>query len=85
VNGDEAIARFVDLLDECFDRVRGSRFMAGGKCENTPLDRYLGSSSFIVPLMSIAADFRYFDPTNGFKGLSRNCCVVRDWRCSAMN
>lgn len=70
-DGAEAIARFVELLDEGFDLVQGSRFLVGGKCENTPLDRYLGIRCFIAPLMSFAAGFRYTDPTNGFKGLSR--------------
>jgi len=70
-DGVEAMGRFVDLLDEGFDLVQGSRFVTGGKCENTPLDRYLGIRCFIAPLMSLAAGFRFTDPTNGFKGLSR--------------
>ncbi len=70
-DGIEATARFVELLDEGFDFVQGSRFIAGGLCENTPLDRYLGIRWFIAPLISFASGFRFTDPTNGFKGLSR--------------
>ena len=70
-DGVEAIPRFVELLDEGYDFVQGSRFVAGGECQNTPLDRYLGIRWFIAPLMSFASGFRFTDPTNGFKGLSR--------------
>ena len=70
-DGVEAIPRFVELLDEGYDCVQGSRFVADGRCENTPLDRYLGIRCFIAPLMSFASGFRFTDPTNGFKGLSR--------------
>lgn len=70
-DGVEAIARFVELLDKGVDFVQGSRFLVGGKCENTPLDRYLGIRSFIAPLISFASGFHFTDPTNGFKGLSR--------------
>ncbi len=70
-DGVEAIPRFVELLDEGYDFVQGSRFVAGGRCENTPMDRYLGIRCFIAPLISLASGFRFTDPANGFKGLSR--------------
>ncbi len=71
-DGVDAIPRFVDRLDAGFDLIQGSRFLKGGKCENTPMDRYLGIRLFLAPLLSIAARFFYTDPTNGFKGLSRS-------------
>jgi dolichol-phosphate mannosyltransferase len=71
-DGVEAIGRFCALLEEGYDFVQGSRFLSGGKCENTPLDRYLGIRWFIAPLISRASKFPFTDPTNGFKGLSRN-------------
>lgn len=86
-DGVEAIARFVELLDEGFDFVQGSRFVAGGRCENTPPDRYLGIRYFIAPMMSIASGFRFTDPTNGFKGVSRTLlsdsrlALLRDELC----
>jgi len=70
-DGVEAIPRIIELLDKGYDFVQGSRFIAGGRCENTPLDRYLGIRCFIAPLISFASGFRFTDPTNGFKGLSR--------------
>jgi len=81
-DGIEAIPRFLDLLDQGFDFVQGSRFLAGGKCENTPLDRYFGIRCFVSPLVSFASRFRFTDPTNGFKGLSR--VLLCDPRMSLM-
>jgi len=69
-DGVEAIPNFVELLDRGYDFVQGSRFVAGGECKNTPLDRYLGIRWFIAPLMTFASGFHFTDPTNGFKGLS---------------
>lgn len=71
-DGVDAIPRFVDRLNDGYDLVQGSRFMTGGKCENTPIDRYLGIRFFIAPLLSIASRFPYSDPTNGLKAMSRS-------------
>lgn len=79
-DGVESIPRFVELLNDGYDFIQGSRFVAGGKFENTPLDRYLGIRLFIAPLMSFASGFRFTDPTNGFKGLSRELLSDPHWR-----
>lgn len=70
-DGVEAIPEFEACLSNGYDFVQGSRFMVGGKNRNTPLDRYLGIRFLIAPLMRFASGFRYTDPTNGFKGMSR--------------
>ena len=38
----EALPRFIHALEEGYDYVQGSRFMKGGKEENTPAIRYWG-------------------------------------------
>lgn len=81
-DGVEAIPRFVELLDEGYDFVQGSRFVAGGACQNTPLDRYFGIRWIIAPLMTFASGFRFTDPTNGCKGLSR--ALLNDPRMDLM-
>ncbi len=70
-DGVDAIPVFKDCLEEGFDFVQGSRFLAGGSHSNTPWERYLGIRLFLAPVMSMAAGFWYTDATNGFKGLSR--------------
>lgn len=70
-DGVESIPEFEARLSNGYDFVQGSRFMVGGKNRNTPLDRYLGIRFLIAPLIRIASGFRYTDPTNGFKGMSR--------------
>ena len=70
-DGIEAIPEFVRLLDEGWDHVQGSRFIAGGHHANTPLSRLLAVRLLHAPLMSVAAGFRYTDTTNGFRAYSR--------------
>lgn len=70
-DGVEALPQFIDRLEAGYDLVQGSRFMAGGLAVNTPWARKLGIQWLISPLLSLSAGFRYTDPTNGFKGLSR--------------
>ena len=67
----DAIPRFLTLLDEGFDHVQGSRYIAGGRGINTPLSRTLGVRLLHAPLISLAARRRYTDTTNGFRAYSR--------------
>jgi dolichol-phosphate mannosyltransferase len=69
-DGVEAIPKFLAALDAGFDYVQGSRYTPGGKEENTPVDRKVGSKLIHVPLLSLAAGFRYTDTTNGFRAVS---------------
>ena len=57
-------------LDSGIDFVQGSRFLSGGKSENTPLVRYLAIRLVHAPITSIAARYWYTDTTNGFRGHS---------------
>jgi dolichol-phosphate mannosyltransferase len=70
-DGIEAIPEFVRLLDEGWDHIQGSRFIAGGHHANTPLLRLLAVRLLHAPLMSASAGFRYTDTTNGFRAYSR--------------
>ena len=74
-DGVEAIPSFLKALDDGYDYVQGSRYIKGGVERNTPWDRKLGSLLFHVPLISLAAGFRYTDTTNGFRALSRRAIL----------
>lgn len=67
----EGLARFIAALDEGYDHVQGSRFIPGGKHENTPLSRLIAVKVLHAPLLSLAAGTRYTDTTNGFRAYSR--------------
>jgi dolichol-phosphate mannosyltransferase len=70
-DGIEAIPRFIDLLEQGYDHIQGSRFITGGFHKNTPASRYWGVKLLHSPLISLAARFHYTDTTNGFRGYSR--------------
>jgi glycosyltransferase involved in cell wall biosynthesis len=70
-DGVEAIPDFVRELENGYDFVQGSRYVPGGQAINTPWSRYLATKWIHVPLISLAAGFRYTDTTNGFRGYSR--------------
>jgi dolichol-phosphate mannosyltransferase len=69
-DGVEAIPNFLQALEDGYDFVQGSRFLPGGAEHNTPLERKLGSMLIHVPVLSLAARFRYTDTTNGFRAFS---------------
>ena len=69
-DGVEGINTIKNALDQEYDFVQGSRFVRGGKSENTPLSRYLAIRFLHAPITSFAARFRYTDTTNGFRGHS---------------
>jgi glycosyltransferase involved in cell wall biosynthesis len=66
-----AIPRFIELLDEGYDHIQGSRYIPGGQGINTPLSRTLAVRLVHAPLISVAAGVRYTDTTNGFRAYSR--------------
>lgn len=71
-DGVAAIADFIAKLDAGYDLVQGSRYVAGGVSENTPLDRYVAGRFIHAPLISLASRrFWYTDTTNGFRAYSR--------------
>jgi dolichol-phosphate mannosyltransferase len=79
----QAIPNFVAKLEAGFDQVQGSRYLAGGVAENTPLDRELAVRFLHAPLISLGAGVRYTDTTNGFRAFSRRLLLdprVRPFR-----
>jgi len=73
-NGKDDVRRIpvvASKLDEGFDLVQASRFLPGAEHRNTPRDRLLGIKYVICPLLGFRSGYRYTDPTNGFKGISR--------------
>ncbi len=67
----ESIPRFVYLLDKGVDYIQGSRYMAGGKAINTPLEREIANRYIFSPILSLAAGQIYLDTSNGFRAHSR--------------
>lgn len=67
----KAIPSFIQTLDDGFDHIQGSRFIKGGKAINTPWVRLIAIKLIHAPLISLAAEFRYTDTTNGFRAYSR--------------
>jgi glycosyltransferase involved in cell wall biosynthesis len=60
----------IEKLDLGFDFVQGSRFLPGGKAENTPIFRHLSIRFVHAPLTSLGAGKWMTDTTNGFRGFS---------------
>jgi dolichol-phosphate mannosyltransferase len=73
-----ALPRFLERLDEGYDHIQGSRYIAGGHHENTPFLRHLAVKLLHAPMISRAAGFRYTDSTNGFRAYSRRLLVHDD-------
>lgn len=69
-DGIEAVSSMVRLLQDGYDYVQGSRYLPGGKAENTPLERTIGNRLVHAPLLSIAGRQWYTDTTNGFRAYS---------------
>jgi dolichol-phosphate mannosyltransferase len=69
-DGIEAIDVFAARLDEGFDYVQGSRYVAGGRAINTPIDRKLAGRLIHAPLLSLSGRRWLTDTTNGFRAYS---------------
>ena len=67
----QAIARFIEALEQGVDFVQASRFVPGGRAENTPLMRDLAIRYLHAPVLSWCSGFRWTDTTQGFRGYSR--------------
>jgi dolichol-phosphate mannosyltransferase len=73
-NGKDRVSTIADLvcaLEDGFDMVQASRFVAGGTHENTPLERWLGIRLVCSPVLSLGSRFFWSDPTNTLKAMSR--------------
>ncbi len=69
-DGLEALPKFVELLEQGYDHIQGSRYITGGHHENTPLSRHLALKILHAPLISLASKTKQTDTTNGFRGYS---------------
>lgn len=68
----EDIPLFIEKLEEGYDFIQGSRFIAGGKAVNTPVIRLISVKLLHAPIISITARKRFTDTTNAFRGYSIN-------------
>lgn len=64
-----------EKLSSGYDFVQASRFIKGGKHENTPLSRLFAIRAIHAPLLSLASGFRWTDTTQGFRGYSKSLLV----------
>lgn len=69
-DGVQAVSSFVSMLEEGYDYVQGSRYLPGGKAENTPLERTIANRVIHAPLLSFAGRHWFTDTTNGFRAYS---------------
>ncbi|MDR2689493.1 MAG: glycosyltransferase family 2 protein [Azoarcus sp.] len=67
----EAIPRFIAALESGVDFVQASRFIKGGRAENTPGMRDLAIRFIHAPCLSLASGFKWTDTTQGFRAYSR--------------
>ena len=74
----QAIPDFVAALRGGAAMVQGSRFLPGGKGENTPWLREWAIRAVHAPLLRMASGFPWTDTTQGFRGYS--AALLRDPR-----
>lgn len=66
-----AIPAMLQSLAAGYDLVQASRFLPGGRAENTPLLRTIGIRLVHAPVLRIASGHAWTDTTQGFRGYSR--------------
>ena len=66
----ESVPLFIEKLEQGYDFVQGSRFIAGGKAVNTPVIRLLALRLIHAPIISLASRFRFTDTTSAFRAYS---------------
>jgi glycosyltransferase involved in cell wall biosynthesis len=69
-DGVETIPDFIAALDQGHGYVQASRFIRGGRSENTPLSRLLAIRLVHAPLLSLAARKWLTDTTQGYRAYS---------------
>jgi len=67
----DAIARFIEALQQGVDFVQASRFVAGGVAENTPKSRNFAIRYIHAPMLRLSSGFKWTDTTQGFRAYSR--------------
>src|SRR5262245_10243739 len=66
-DGVDTIPDFITALDEGYAYVQASRFLPGGREENTPLLRLLAIRLLHAPVLSLAAGKWFTDTTQGYR------------------
>ncbi|MDD7266948.1 MAG: glycosyltransferase family 2 protein [Lachnospiraceae bacterium] len=66
----EDVPRFIEKLEQGYDFVQGSRFVAGGRAIRTPWLRLVSVRGLHAPLISLAARKRFTDTTNAYRAYS---------------
>ncbi len=74
----EAIPGFIEALQKGVDFVQASRFIHGGKAENTPKSRDLAIRLIHAPLLTLFSGFHWTDTTQGFRAYSRKMLMDPD-------
>lgn len=67
----EDIPSFIKELESGNDFIQGSRYIKGGRHENTPLSRHIGVRLIHAPWLSFISGFKYTDTTSAFRGISK--------------
>jgi dolichol-phosphate mannosyltransferase len=70
-DGVETIPDFLAALENGYGYVQASRFISGGRGENTPLVRLLAIRLLHAPILSLAARKWFTDTTQGYRAYSR--------------
>lgn len=68
----QSIHDFVRFSKCGYDFVQASRFIKGGRHQNTPPLRYLAIRLLHAPLLSLCSGFHWTDTTQGFRAYSRH-------------
>jgi dolichol-phosphate mannosyltransferase len=66
-----AIINFIEKLEDGYDFIQGSRYIQGGKHENTPLIRILATKYILTPWINILAKYKYTETSSAFRGYSK--------------
>lgn len=74
----EDTLKFIEKLDEGYDFVQGSRFVKGGKHNNTPKLRKVAIKLLHAPIISLTAGKKYTDTTNNFRAYSKKYLVNKN-------
>lgn len=66
----ESVFDFIKELDNGYDFIQGSRFMKGGKHENTPFIRFAAMKLILIPWVSILSGHIYSEVASAFRAYS---------------
>ncbi len=70
-DGVDAIPSFIASLEEGYDFVQGSRFLPGGKHENTPMSRWFAVRVIHAPWQTLLSGAWQTDTTSAYRAISR--------------